>query len=237
MANLNTMYPGVANSPDTYLREPLASGGSILYVIDGLVFGNLPTLATIGEDQNAETVLVLSKRSDNGYDITRAIEGTARDWIKGSTVARNFTNKDFETFVNNINLLNSNKVEKVENKDLSTYDYDLEAKTKVDAIPNSPEYTDTKYTAGANVSIDANGEISATDTTYTAGTNVTINESNVISTTDTTYDLATISADGLMSSTDKTKINNIEVSGIKVYASTDTIPTLPNGVVALIYGV
>lgn len=37
----------------------------------------------------------------------------------------------------------SNKVDKVENKQLSTNDYTNEAKTKVDAIPTDPKYTDT----------------------------------------------------------------------------------------------
>lgn len=47
--------------------------------------------------------------------------------------------------------------------------------------------TDTTYTAGTNVSIDANNEISAVDTTYTAWANVQISNENVISATDTTY--------------------------------------------------
>ena len=40
-----------------------------------------------------------------------------------------------------------------------------------------------KLTAGANVTISAENEISATDTTYTAGTGIAISEENVISTT------------------------------------------------------
>lgn len=42
-------------------------------------------------------------------------------------------------------------------------------------------------TAGANITIDANNEISATNTTYTAGANVQISAQNEISATDTTY--------------------------------------------------
>ena len=134
---------------------------------------------------------------------------------------------------------------------------DTPLKTRITAVEDR-EDKDTTYTAGTNVTIDESNVISATDTTYTAGTNVTIDESNVISAddtkysagtnvtidannviaaTDTTYELASASANGLMPSTDKAKMDNIEVSGIKVYASTDTIPTLPNGVVALIYEV
>lgn len=44
---------------------------------------------------------------------------------------------------------------------------------------------------GNNLSIDANGILSATDTTYTAGTNVQISAGNVISATDTTYSTMT----------------------------------------------
>jgi hypothetical protein len=47
--------------------------------------------------------------------------------------------------------------------------------------------TDTKYTAGTNVSINSSNVISATDTKYTAGTNVQISNANVISATDTKY--------------------------------------------------
>lgn len=42
-------------------------------------------------------------------------------------------------------------------------------------------------TAGANITIDANNEISAAGTTYTAGANITISANNEISATDTTY--------------------------------------------------
>lgn len=55
--------------------------------------------------------------------------------------------------------------------------------------------TDTKYTAGTNVSISAGNVISATDTKYTAGTNVSISSGNVISATDTTYS-AFVGTDG-----------------------------------------
>lgn len=39
----------------------------------------------------------------------------------------------------------NNKVEKIDGKGLSTNDYDNTAKSKVDAIPSNPKYTDTTY--------------------------------------------------------------------------------------------
>lgn len=200
MANLNTMYPGVANSPDTYLREPLASGGSILYVVEGLVFGTLPTLAVIGDDHTAETVLITAKRADNGYDITRAIEGNAKDWIKGTTVARNFTNKDYKALVDNINVLNTTKAELIDGKVNP-------AQLPVDK--------DTTYTAGTNVTITGT-TISAKDTIYddtALETRITAVENREDK--DTTYDVATTTTNGLMSSADKAKLNGVETGAQK----------------------
>lgn len=223
MAELKTMYDGVANSPDTFLTSALASGGTVLYVADGSVFGTLPNLAVLGTGGNAETILVLEKRSDNGYDIQRAIEGLARDWPQATLAARNFTNYDYEQIRQNFEILNTTKAELIDGK----------------VNPSQlPADKDTTYTAGVNISISESNEISAIDTIYDdteLKTRITAVENREDK--DTTYDVATTSANGLMPSTDKAKIDNIEVNGIKVYASTDTIPTLPNGVVALIYEV
>lgn len=49
-------------------------------------------------------------------------------------------------------------------------------------------------------------------TTYTAGSNVQISSSNVISATDTKYNVASTSTQGLMSATDKAKLNGIAVN-------------------------
>lgn len=175
MTKLQTMYPGVANSPETFLKEALTIDGTIMYLADGSVLGEIPTLAVIGEGQQAETVLVVSTRSDGGFAINRGVEGPKKAWTKATTVARNWTNKDYETIRANIEAVNANasnradenefhfdmlsqsidqlnadfnnavedKVDKVDGKGLSTYDYDDEAKAKVDAIPPDPKYTDT----------------------------------------------------------------------------------------------
>lgn len=111
MTNLNKMYDGVSNSPDTFLTSPLASGGNIMYVADSSVFGTLPNLAVLGSGANAETVLITSKRSDQGLNVQRAVEGVARDWAKASIVARNFTNYDYKQLRENIEKLNSSKQE------------------------------------------------------------------------------------------------------------------------------
>mgnify|MGYP002719282156 CR=1 FL=1 len=143
MTQLKTMYPGVANSPDTFLVEGLTIDGTVMYVADGAVFGEIPTLAVIGQAELAETVQITGKQSDGGYTIIRGVEGKRQAWAKATNVARNWTNKDYETLRANITVVNDGKVDKVEGKGLSTHDYDAAAKAKVDAIPHDPKYTDT----------------------------------------------------------------------------------------------
>lgn len=106
---MKTMYKGVVNSPETFLKENLVQGATTMYVADGSVFGTLPTLAVIGDDESAETVLVESVES-GAYTIKRAFEGTAKDWTKGATVARNFTNYDYQAVIDNIDELSKKKI-------------------------------------------------------------------------------------------------------------------------------
>lgn len=109
MTDLSKMYPGVANSVETFLTQPLSIDGTVLYVADGSVFGELPNLAVLGSDQTAETILVKSKRSDGGFDVDRAFEGSKKRWDKATTAARNFTNYDYKQIVDNINKLDKGK--------------------------------------------------------------------------------------------------------------------------------
>ena len=155
------MYKGVVNSPETFLKENLVQGATTMYVADGSVFGTLPTLAVIGDDESAETVLVESVDS-GAYTIKRAFEGTAKDWTKGATVARNFTNYDYQALIDNVDELSNRKipsklseltddsthrtvtdaqkkawdgkVDKVTGKGLSTNDYTDADKQKVGSI-------------------------------------------------------------------------------------------------------
>jgi len=90
----------------------------------------------------------------------------------------------------------------------STYDIDgngivdnaekVNGHTVATDVPSGAVFTDTTYTAGANIQISANNEISATDTTYSAGSNITIS-GTTISAVDTTYSAfsgATSQSDG-----------------------------------------
>lgn len=133
MVNLNKMYDGVINSPETYLTQNLAADATIIYVADGSVFGSLPNLAVIGTDQTAETILVKKKRSDGGYNVKRSIEGKGGNWARTTPVARNFTNFDYQQIKDNIEKLNKGKQES------------LTAGTNIQIVNGKISATDTKY--------------------------------------------------------------------------------------------
>ncbi|MFR6151370.1 MAG: hypothetical protein ACLUJH_00860 [Peptoniphilus sp.] len=124
----------MVNSPETYLTQNLAADATIIYVADSSVFGSLPNLAVIGTDQNAETILIKSKRSsDGGLEVQRALEGPAKRWEKTTAIARNFTNYDYNQVKSNIEKLNSSKQE------------NLTAGSNIKITNGRISATDTKY--------------------------------------------------------------------------------------------
>lgn len=133
MVNLNKMYDGVVNSPETYLTQNLAADATIIYVADGSVFGELPNIAVIGTDQTAETILVEKKRSDGGYNVKRSIEGNNGSWTRTTPVARNFTNFDYQQIKDNIEKLNKGKQES------------LTAGNNIQIVNGRISATDSKY--------------------------------------------------------------------------------------------
>lgn len=81
--------------------------------------------------------------------------------------------------------------------------YDTASKTKVDAIPQDPKYTDTITTINGKT-----GAITKDDVVALG-----------IPSSDTTYSVATTTANGLMSSADKTKLNGLENADLTPYAT------------------
>lgn len=116
MAELLTMYPAQANSPETTLAGSLSATSTSATVLDGSVLPDAPNYLTIGADTtSAETVLMTAK-SGNVLTITRGQNGTAaRAWDKGDIIARYFTAADHDAIRENISRLNNGKPDKVEN--------------------------------------------------------------------------------------------------------------------------
>jgi len=115
MAELVTMYPAQANSPETSLSGALTAAGTTVSVMDGSVLPDAPNLLTIGAGGNtAETVLMTAK-DGNTLTVERAQNGTtARAWAAGDAIGRYFTAADQAAMQENITKLNEAKTEKVE---------------------------------------------------------------------------------------------------------------------------
>ena len=136
-----------------------------------------------------------------------------------------------------INSALGNKVDKVSGKGLSTNDYTTTEKTKLEGIEDGANNYSLPIASasilggikvGDNLTIGSDGKLSAVQGTYTlpiasatvlggvkVGSNLSINSSGVMSATDTTYDLATTTSNGIMSSSDKSKLDGVEAQANK----------------------
>ena len=96
------MYKGIPFSPQVALANGIGAGDTMIPVTDISAFPDAPNLATIGTDEDGETILYTAKTTDSLSGCTRGVEGTAKAWPSGTTIARNFTNKDFDALQKNI---------------------------------------------------------------------------------------------------------------------------------------
>ena len=109
------------------------------------------------------------------------------------------------------------KVDKVDGKGLSTNDYTSAEKTKLSGIATGAQVNQNAF---SNVIVGSTtiAADSATDTlTLVAGSNVTItpdatNDTVTITSQDTTYSNATTATAGLMSTTDKSKLDGFQAA-------------------------
>lgn len=110
MAELKTMYPAQANTPETTLAGALTTSDTSVTVLDGSVLPDAPNLLTIGADTTtAETVLMTAK-DGNVLTIERGYNGTSpRSWTKGDIVGRYFTAADQTALQENIRALDEGK--------------------------------------------------------------------------------------------------------------------------------
>ena len=107
---LKTMYPPQANSPLTTLAGALTQSATEIMVLAGVVLPDAPNLLVIGgETEQAETVLMTAK-DGNTLTLVRAVQGVAREWPAGSTIARFFTAKDLEDIQDNIKTIAENYI-------------------------------------------------------------------------------------------------------------------------------
>lgn len=144
---LKTMYPPQANSPLTTLAGALTQSATEIMVLAGVVLPDAPNLLVIGgETEQAETVLMTAK-DGNTLTLVRAVQGVAREWPAGSTIARFFTAKDLEDIQDNIKTIAENYIpatEKGADNGVAT----LDANGKL-TDTQKPDYTASEVGAAA----------------------------------------------------------------------------------------
>jgi hypothetical protein len=106
---LIAMYPGMVNSPELTLTNPLGANPvtdttiTVTGDISKLPVG--PNLMVIGTGEDAETVFYpLGQPVGNVFTgVTRGFDGSiTKAWLAGEVVGRNFCNYDHATFITNI---------------------------------------------------------------------------------------------------------------------------------------
>lgn len=105
---LQTMYQAKSNSPQTTLTAIIAADATTLTVFDGSVLPPAPNMLTLGTDENAEVVYYSTLSGNVVSGLVRGYSGTtASVWEEGTQVSREFTSYDHDTFIANINALNT----------------------------------------------------------------------------------------------------------------------------------
>lgn len=97
-----TMYPGKAFSPRTTLAANIGAGDTVIPVAEIAKLPDAPNLATIGIDEDGEVILYAAKTENALSGCVRGFEGTARAWVAGEVVARNFTAYDQQAITENL---------------------------------------------------------------------------------------------------------------------------------------
>lgn len=93
------LYPGIAFSPPAELTDGVGAEDTIIPVSDVSAFPPAPNLATIGTDEEGETVLYAAKTDTALAGCVRGVEGTAKAWSAGEPIGRNWTAKDHNDLI------------------------------------------------------------------------------------------------------------------------------------------
>ena len=96
------LYPGIAFSPQVTLTDNIGEADTIIKVSDVSAFPAAPNLATIGIDEDGETILYTAKTENALSGCQRGIEGMAKAWSAGEIIGRNYTAKDHNDLIANL---------------------------------------------------------------------------------------------------------------------------------------
>ena len=189
VSNLTNYY----TKSNTYTKTEVDNLIATIVTLNILVVQSLPTSSI-----STTTIYLVPKatsETNNTYDEYINTDGTTQGWEKIGDTSVDLSNYYTKS---QADALLSNKVDKVSGKGLSANDFTTTLKNKLNGIeanannyslPTSSSSVLGGIKIGSNLSIDSDGVVSATNTTY----------SDVTTTTH-----------GLMTASDKVKLNGIE---------------------------
>lgn len=99
------LYPAIPNSPIAKLTSAITAQDTSITVDDATKLPDAPNLATLGSDENNETILYTGKSGNTLTGVTRGFEGVAKSWDAESPIARLFTAYDYNTLIEKIDEL------------------------------------------------------------------------------------------------------------------------------------
>ena len=107
MRNLKTMYEGFPFSPPTRIIDPVSETSTIISVENPDVLPEAPNKATLGIDEQGETILYEAKIGNMLSGVTRGYDakngyGEAKSWPAGTAIARRFNRDDQDTLQDNV---------------------------------------------------------------------------------------------------------------------------------------
>lgn len=142
---ISTMYPAKAGSPKTQLTAELSAVATSMTVSDASVLPAAPNLAVLGDDSDAEVISYTGKSGNTITGLVRGLGGTtASVWPDGTDVARNYTSFDHDRFIENIEDLETNKLDSVSWGDIGgdiDEQTDLQSALALKANLTSPSFT------------------------------------------------------------------------------------------------
>lgn len=222
--SLTDMYPAKNNSPVTTLTAGINSADTSMTVEDASVLPAAPNIAVIGTTDSAEIVKYTAINS-NTLTIVRGQNGTVPGvWAEGTTVARNFTALDHESFRMNILDLDNRKTDSGHTHDDRYY-----TESEVDDLLTpkaplvSPQFTGTPSGPTAAASTD-NTQLATTEFVHlrgkfhasgsiSAGTTKTFSGSGITSTMRVTNVVFGTPANVLSNVTWTTATNSVTFTG------------------------
>lgn len=147
---LQEMYSSKPGSPLTSLVDAISADATSMTLEDASVLPSAPNICVIGSDSNAEIVSYTSISGNVVSGMVRGLGGTTRSaWAANTSVARNITSYDHDTFIHNINELQT---------DIDTLSDEVDGKQ--DTLPAY----DTTPTANSTNIVTSGGVKTALDT-------------------------------------------------------------------------